>query len=321
MTQYPGGHGLDPEDLRRRLHDAVDPVRPSARSLARLQHRAAARRRQRRAMTAGGVAAVVAGFALATALYAPGAGQRPGEAGPAASGSDTRTETGDSATQAAGNKTWPEGERRPTSRPPDRSEVPPPRAPDSSKPTREPSVEPDRPSESSAPSSPATAAATCEAGDLRQTDRKTAVVKDGEPVGYGFLELVNVSGKACRVTGPPAAAVVDAADGSDAGFATAKRSEADSPGLARMPSGRTLLLRPQQAFRFQFAWTSKAAPESETPCAGPESADKSRTWTVRYRYGERASTVGEVALPAACRGTLYLTDLYRGGEYPDGFGH
>jgi hypothetical protein len=306
----------DPDELHRLLHDAVAPLRPAPNALPRLRHRVAARRKQRQAMTMGGAAAAVAGFTLAAVLFGPGApvpGGGTGDDGAGTSASGGTTDDGTSQ-QATGTRTWP-GEPPPGMQP-----VPPSgtKRPPATAPTAPPTAE-----SSTSPTAKATklpvAVAPCTPGDLRKTDRQALIERPDGVVGYGYLEFENASGTKCSVTGPPKASIVDTATGTEVGFTSARRSITESPALAQIPKGGTLVLNPKAAFRFQFAWTTKAV-DAETPCVGPNSADPTKSWALRYQLGGKGPVLAQVALPAACKGTLSETDLYLPGEYPEAFG-
>ncbi len=252
---------LEPEELHRRLSEAVAPISPTPDSLNRLRTRVTARRRQRQALTVGGAAAAVTGIALTAVLVGPAATGPSGQSdsaspGSAASGDDAASK------QAAGTRSWP-GPGTAT------RNVPPPtgaRSPSAGTTTALPVPTPSGSAAAKLPG-PSTVPG-CTPDQLKKTDNQALVNKQDGSVGYGYLEFVNASAAACTVTGPPRVEVVDVSTGADTGFATAARSAADSPALADIPSwGRALVLQPQDAYRFQFAWTNKAAADSGVTCA------------------------------------------------------
>jgi hypothetical protein len=315
-----GGPG-DEDELRRRLTEAVSGIRPGDGSLERLQKRVTARRRQRQVMVTGGAVAVAAVMVASAVLIGPGKIDRvrdsitPGGGGSQSGGKD---KGGESSNQAADSRNWPSGHPGGSTGP-----VPagtPTKAPGGQKPT--PTVGA-TPTLSATPTkSPDTTVRACTVGDLAKTDSQSLVNKADGSVGYGFLEFANTSASACSVAGPPVVKVVDATSGADVGFTVGARSATDSPALASVATwGRVVVLKPNDTYRFQFAWTNKAASGSDVACAGPDSSDTSKTWALRYQAGATDSAaVAQVSLPAACKGSLYETDIYLPGEYTETFG-
>src|SRR5205807_891809 len=83
--------------------------------------------------------------------------------------------------------------------------------------------------------------------------------------------------------------------------AAATASTAPDIGVTAAPDRRLDLVAGAR-FRLQFAWTNRAA-DASTPCAGPDSSDSSKSWSLQYAVasGTGPETVATVALPAACK--------------------
>jgi hypothetical protein len=290
---------MDPEDLRRRLHDVVSDVRPTGDSLRRLRAALPARRRRRQTMISA--AAVVATAVVAVgALYLPGAGLGhrtsadpgapgglPGSVGPGHSNStqDGRAAPGfpDRPGHASGGALVPG-----TAAPGGPSGQPPPSilvTPSTNGPTggASPNLVP-----------------VCAGGALKQIGQSATVSATG---GTGYLKLQNVTSNLCVLTNPPPIKV------SGASLSVRQHTVKDGT-LLPNPGSAPVLLAPSAKVQLAFSWLTPA--KRPAVCAATTTSMTLLPKAVlSYEAGSSgASKTFTVGAPIDCGDTVYVTNLY-----------
>jgi hypothetical protein len=318
-----GGDGVDfdTDELRRRMHEAVNHIEPAGDSLERLRHAVPARRRRRSAVMAGTSALAFVAICAVATHGAPGwvasvtrsvertatiggAGgaseQGNGTNGSSASEQQGRTGgAGDPSVSASGTANAGESATTPTPRP---SLTMSPR-----------------------PGSPALP--PCGAAMLSQPTIATDSVVNG--VTYGHVD--GTVQKACNLAEQPSVAVVST-ESSAPTVATVPNSSAHYQGLPDVTStASTIALTTGSSYEFQFAWVPASCPsaqgsssegtgaDSSQPPATPTPTDSPTAQATTYQLSYTATAngpTGTMTLSAACGATVYVTDVYNGGQYP-----
>lgn len=332
-----------PDELRRRLADAVAGIRPAPDALDRLREAVPARRRRRRA-TALTAVATVAVLGIATPMVrtvviddkttqqsGTQSGSAPGvETAPAGDTDGDPRNFADSrgAIGIVGGGTTGGARSTPTVGPTATASAAAPsagatpRPDDSAAPGRqEPSVAPTTATGTVGPTASASAppAPACTIPDLVQVVNELG--KPGaDGVTYGVVEVRNIAKHDCTIVGsghvmvasppgnPPIQVSVKVHEAGDAASRLPEVAAATGP----------LTLRPGSSYEFQFAWQPTAGTGVNGSCTpgdnppGPPPPEPA----LAYALADGDVTVAEVRLSAACGGVVYRTLVYATGAYP-----
>lgn len=300
MSYEPWGGGMDPEDLRRRLHDVVSDVRPAGDSLRRLRATLPARRRRRQTMLSA--AAVVATAVVAVgALYLPGAGlghrtsADPGAPGglPGSAGSGHSNTTQD-------GRTVPGFPDRPGHAPGGTS-APGTAAAGGTSEHSPPSilVTPPAGGPTGGPASP-NLVPVCAGSALKAIGQSATASTTG---GTGYLKLQNVSSNLCVLTNPPPITVSGAS-------LTVHAHTAKDGTLLPNPGSAPVLLAPSGKVQLAFSWVTPA--KRPAVCAATTTSMTLLPKAVlSYQAGSSGSSMTfAVGAPIDCGDTVYVTNLY-----------
>lgn len=344
MGGLPGGpsDGL-PDELRRRLGDAVADIRPAPDALDRLREAVPARRRRRRATALTAVATVaVLGIAtpmVRTVVIDDKTTQQSGsDSGttPAAELSatgdadddprnfaDSRGPVGamSGGSATGGPKTTPSVAPSATVPPiaPTAGLTPPPADPDATQvpPTVVPTTATGTVGPTASPS--ASPAPACTIPDLIQVSNDLGR-PGSDGITYGVVEVRNVAKRDCTIVGS-GHVMVASPPGNPPIQVSVKVHEAGDP-ASRLPEVAAatgpLTLRPGASYEFQFAWqptAGKGVNGSCTPGDNPPGPPPPEP-ALAYALADGDVTVAEVKLSAACGGVVYRTQVYASGAYP-----
>jgi hypothetical protein len=334
VTNDPRTLGPDPDNLaqevRRRLHEAVADVQPAPDALERLRVAVPARRRRRRAATAGAIglaAALIVGTpVLRTAVHTgdsteSNVGQTNatksvvGDAHPTSVSGDGLTVGG---AGAVGQSAAPTAR----SAPPTAGSTAAPTTTTSPSGQSTASTQPTVPATTAATSAPATSAQppappptpACQAVDLIGEDALLGPV-GANGLAYGVLQLRSAAAKDCVVSGPGVVVVSSPPGNPVVQVSVVNHTRGDvATGLPEpAASAPGITLKRGQTYEFQFAWQPQA-PREDGTCA--VDAPPAPVPALGYTLASGDFNVAKVTLTSTCGGTLYRTDIYRTGDYP-----
>ncbi|KWW97437.1 hypothetical protein TH66_17420 [Carbonactinospora thermoautotrophica] len=307
------GTPFDPDELRRRLNEAVGGIAPAPDALERLRRGVPRRRRMRRAAAAGtGLCVLTLGAlgVLNTGLLdksresivrlADPAGSQQGRGIPRGGEIHGDTSQYPGHHQAA-------SPRPGTARPGTPGTLPPLAHPAPSA-TLVPSVP--APDVTATPVQPQ----PCTSGELLDTGAGEVKPQPDGKSGVGFFEYRNSGQQPCSVggaRGPAKVTVVDPTSGGEVPFQPGG-STGGPQGMADVPQDRLVVVPPGGEVRFQFGWTA-ATDQSGAPerCTQPQTEKTQATsWTVQVRLSPGDPTISSRDVSPMCQGTLYVSGFY-----------
>ncbi|UGQ09059.1 hypothetical protein LO772_19010 [Yinghuangia sp. ASG 101] len=334
-----------PDELRRRLADAVSEIRPAPDALDRLREAVPARRRRRRATALTAVATVaVLGIAtpmVRTVVINDKTTQQSGSNSESADAADTAP-AGDSDEDPRNNFSDSRGaigalnggavnggpkstatiapSAAPSAAAPSAGSTPPPDEtadPGRLPPTVEPTTATGTVGPTASPS--ASPAPACTISDLVQVSNELGR-PGSDGVTYGVLEVRNIANRDCTIVGS-GHVMVASPPGNPPIQVSVKVHEAGDP-ASRLPEVAAatgpLTLRPGASYEFQFAWQPTAGTGVNGSCTpgdnppGPPPPEPA----LAYALADGDVTLAEVRLSAACGGVVYRTKVYATGTYP-----